>query len=1258
MPLPASTFTKSKWLAFFAELSSKVTHHSPMIVLEGVDLLRRLLITRLSFAAILEEGHLFEHVCDTFKSYVQASVAGPSGPRDAEVIISLLHLLDAMTALTLAMNVEKDEYISLLIRARSPSLLKALWTAHSGPLRLPVSGHATTLMLSLLAGIDLRARGSALSLPHGSNLARHVRSLEEKGALADSMLQQLSHDIDVALIRAEHDFQRRALSRLKLAVDGHPCAEECYDAAKITFEAFKSAKCHADCFRGLDHLWYALIDHPDVLCTAITDSDVESLKIYATTKPRTSSDTALFRAVLQLLANMSKVASKSGALTAFLVECATRRSYMLLSCSSDNATTSNSVDLSVLLFTQAILSSVTVPSDIVLEWLPRIHASTVAIVHCASETCRSTLIDAPSSVDGTLPDELYLGCALQSVRTEVAATAAVAMRLLADVISSHLTLLLNEALPQLIGIAQAVCQLCLRIIIQNPTVSSLHGPMSLLHYTPRCIRSLRPTPIGEAAAFLLDVITSASARCFECLPVPTLLSAMPNLTRALNKSALVHLRSLPSRLLSHVCTSTSTFRSINRDLPTFTVNAVAQLTSRHCEASQGELAATACWLSNALSCALAERGECPIDVMSNKAELPRNLLMAIQRQEGVNAVSASFLQLLAAVADFQLMVSTTDSMSSFARVVAVPALAPEGKASLITWTELMSRHVAVLQRNMAESDERVICTADDASARARFELEQFTTIFASCAALSTCLALLLDRFPDLHGYLMQTAVVEYAQACLAAASPTMILDALDERFGVLLPAHYGLHRAFNECVACAGRLLRLYFEKSAALVFARIDSDFFKYACEKISCDELDIRSKTALVAGLHTLAGLTRQVDLSLSIEPVSDQLFLASRFAGDDVTTLAFRALLVFQFKRANHAAYECGWTSQIAKSLGPTAALVHATADHDDPSLTEFSKSLSYAVSAAACLEAYPFGKSDVNALSAALLRVASVPRAQILFVEAARRLAGSFEGRNVLAHEAQGVGLKPTAEHRSPYSKLIHLTFFANSPAGIVSAGTDAIAMACLHGGDDFAAPIVRMRVIDTLDGTLREAERKNVMPPLPTLRLIAALSSCPSLQMQLAKRPEFITEISELAIVADPAGTLALMTLRNLSFCAALKNQLCLDSRVLRIFKNALFLLEEGEPEGRRRKVDKHALDAMERFRRQELAGSALWSLVYGNQRAKSYIRGVMREGSGVRLEQLSEQVRSIEHHTALPNYRERMDRIVSGLINCGLGSSA
>jgi hypothetical protein len=71
-------------------------------------------------------------------------------------------------------------------------------------------------------------------------------------------------------------------------------------------------------------------------------------------------------------------------------------------------------------------------------------------------------------------------------------------------------------------------------------------------------------------------------------------------------------------------------------------------------------------------------------------------------------MTASFLHLLAEMSDFQLMVSTTDSMSGFARVVAVPVLAPEGKASLIKWTELIPRRVATAKHDREATNESVL----------------------------------------------------------------------------------------------------------------------------------------------------------------------------------------------------------------------------------------------------------------------------------------------------------------------------------------------------------------------------------------------------------------------------------------------------------------------------------------------------------------------------------------------------------------------
>ena len=98
-------------------------------------------------------------------------------------------------------------------------------------------------------------------------------------------------------------------------------------------------------------------------------------------------------------------------------------------------------------------------------------------------------------------------------------------------------------------------------------------------------------------------------------------------------------------------------------------------------------------------------------------------------------------------------------------------------------------------------------------------------------------------------------------------------------------------------------------------------------------------------------------------------------------------------------------------------------------------------------------------------------------------------------------------------------------------------------------------------------------------------------------------------------------------------------------------------LSQKQQQKQQRRAEAPSGFAAERYRRQELAGTAFWALIHQNQRAKSYLRGALKEEPSVTLEDLTEQVKSVEHLTSLPGYREQMRHVISGLQSSGLATA-
>lgn len=170
MPLPGSTFTKTKWLAFFAELTAKLTHHSVLVNIEGCRTLQRLLSTSVSVAALLQEGDLLQCLVDGFVGGVRSNTdshsgggGGGSGPSSLsasaalgeELSMAQLDTLGLCVSLMASLHADGDEYYSLLVLARAGVILEGLLQALQKRHRTfygPVAAVVATLLTALPLG--------------------------------------------------------------------------------------------------------------------------------------------------------------------------------------------------------------------------------------------------------------------------------------------------------------------------------------------------------------------------------------------------------------------------------------------------------------------------------------------------------------------------------------------------------------------------------------------------------------------------------------------------------------------------------------------------------------------------------------------------------------------------------------------------------------------------------------------------------------------------------------------------------------------------------------------------------------------------------------------------------------------------------------------------------------------------------------------------------------------------------------------------
>lgn len=233
MPFPsAGSFTQTKWLAFFAELTAKLTHHNVLVVMEGAELLKRLLISRVSIAAILQQGELLVRLLDTWRGCVTAECAQASSKlRDGgttstaatanssaavalncELSFVLAESISQCIDLMWSLYADGDVYYCLLVLARAGPMLEVLVDVlQTAPPQLyGITANLLQQLLSLPLGhseVEMAADGgesgtrligldkaTLAQLNKSVSLRRHVCTLveavQEHGAL-------LQHTTDV-----------------------------------------------------------------------------------------------------------------------------------------------------------------------------------------------------------------------------------------------------------------------------------------------------------------------------------------------------------------------------------------------------------------------------------------------------------------------------------------------------------------------------------------------------------------------------------------------------------------------------------------------------------------------------------------------------------------------------------------------------------------------------------------------------------------------------------------------------------------------------------------------------------------------------------------------------------------------------------------------------------------------------------------------------------------------------------------------------
>ncbi|KPA83145.1 hypothetical protein ABB37_02842 [Leptomonas pyrrhocoris] len=188
MPFPsASSYTQTKWLAFFAELTAKLTHHNVLVVMEGAELLKRLLISRVSIAAILQQGELLVRLLDSWRGCATAErlptrspVEGTSTNTAASAPTSALVALNDELSFVLAESISQCIDLMCSLYADGDTYYCLLVLARAGPM-LEVLVDVLETAPPQLYGITASLLQQLLSLPLGHSDVEMVKTTNDGG---------------------------------------------------------------------------------------------------------------------------------------------------------------------------------------------------------------------------------------------------------------------------------------------------------------------------------------------------------------------------------------------------------------------------------------------------------------------------------------------------------------------------------------------------------------------------------------------------------------------------------------------------------------------------------------------------------------------------------------------------------------------------------------------------------------------------------------------------------------------------------------------------------------------------------------------------------------------------------------------------------------------------------------------------------------------------------------------------------------------
>ncbi|AAZ11838.1 hypothetical protein, conserved [Trypanosoma brucei brucei TREU927] len=958
---------------------------------------------------------------------------------------------------------------------------------------------------------------------------------------------------------------------------------------------------------------------------------------------------------------------------------------------------------------------------------------------------KSVLVDTPTTTDGVLSDEVYLSCAMNTSRTEHVALGALACKLLSSIAWNHGPVIGKQLASETSRMLQTIIPLLLQIAVHNPTLTSAVENVSgsALHYLPTSQRSARYTSLGECSLVALDA-------CFWVmetaqLSAVSLESVIPNLqalSRATGNSIHPALRAAPYRAVARLCQSTDDVLLVASEMPSLLKAAVNSVLEYSVKVPQWEAAAAAEGLIH-----IVNKTSSDINVEKkfsfSRSALPVKLL-ELAALNGITYATGTFLSLMVVLFAQQKRLAEHADEEPLSCV-----LLPCGRASLEYWSKLINIATWSGERLLV-AHKKVIPASPvtkDAQSRALGSIEGIAVQFYFVSALSRALQFLLGAYPEYRSHFSEDVVWLFFTSTFALPSPREVFQMLFVRFGVKVSHHNSIERAY-ECMLQWTIELFLFWvgdvgigvgtnSKRKSQKLASLPSKLFDSLCgimqnAKVSqqtranvCGLVsaiiirtgsgDAASTTGSSSACASLAILRET--LYKTLDAFSAKLFSASINLGTSSCVSGMQCRLVSLFAGANERARQCGWfeerLAELNKRMRELKEKHGVLSAHElDSLLVLFSSvfsviaypkcpALSQKLQQQLCLSlhgAVGYGTTRRAAFQTALALTRSEEGRRFLLQEVTAcgdPLVRTCFGRLLMVTLDLADDIEPSyrRKHYGSKNKAQNATIIereANRTL-VKTLGFEVCATACAEGCEAFTNGVLKSKGVERVEGLFLKCEQERIEVPLSVHRLIAAISFHADAQLAIIRRKELMTLLVEWAGELSVAGTLALLTLRNLCFNPSLKAQLCQNDRILQLFKQFVCMpvapqpLQALQPDNNSSEFDAHHTDIASRsqqnsgtggtrlerhkkggivstttatascqadnlsiLRCKELAVTGYWALMYDNQRGKSHVRNVLSQAPAVKINSV---VAALDQLCVEPSERACVEHVMEAVGN-------